>query len=242
MRPRHALPERLLIAGRDVPVEVTRRSTARLVRLRADAVGGAIRLTLPARGGERQAAALLDAHGDWLAARVARWPRPQPLVPGATIPFEGRPLTIDWRAERPRAPRRDGDVLVVGGPEPQLAGRIERWLRGEALARLTPETLGLAAQLGRPVTQVRVGDPASRWGSCARGRPGEGGRVAYSWRLVLAPVWIRYSVVAHEAAHLVHPDHGPGFHALLAELDPEKGRARRWLAVHGAGLHWIGRT
>ncbi len=226
-----------------MPVEVTRRASARLVRLRADAVAGAIRMTLPARGGERQAAALLATHGDWLAARVARWPRAQPFAAGAVIPFEGSPLTIDWRADRPRAPRREGDRLLVGGPEAQLAGRVERWLRAEALARLTPETLALAARLERPVAQVRVGDPAGRWGSCARGSSGgSGGRIAYSWRLVLAPAWVRASVVAHEAVHLVHPNHGPGFHTLLGELDPEKSRARRWLAVHGAGLHWVGRA
>jgi predicted metal-dependent hydrolase len=212
-----------------------------VVRLRADAVAGAIRVTLPRRGGEAQAAALLAAHHDWLAARIARWPRPLPFLPGAVIPFEGEPLVIDWQAARPRGPRREGGTLLVGGPESLLAGRIERWLKAEALARLTPETHALAARLGRPVTAVRVGDPASRWGSCARGRPGEGGRIAYSWRLVLAPPWVRANVVAHEAAHLVHPNHGPGFHALLAELDPGTGRARRWLAAHGTALHWVGR-
>ena len=81
-------------------------------------------------------------------------------------------------------------------------------------------------------------DPAARWGSCA-----PGGRIAYSWRLILAPPEVRRSVVAHEVAHLVHPNHGAAFWRLAADLnggDPLP--QRRWLARHHATLHAIGRT
>src|SRR3546814_6359983 len=50
-------------------------------------------------------------------------------------------------------------------------------------------------------------------GSCT-----SGGRIAYSWRLVMAPPWVRQSVVAHEVAHLVHLNHPPAFHALHRKL------------------------
>ena len=66
-------------------------------------------------------------------------------------------------------------------------------------------------------------------------------RIAYSWRLILAPPLVRNNVVAHEVAHLVHANHGPEFHALLRQLDPN-GRRERWLEGHGAALHWVGRA
>jgi predicted metal-dependent hydrolase len=53
---------------------------------------------------------------------------------------------------------------------------------------------------------------------------------------------VRARVRAHEAAHLVHQNHSPAFHALNRELDPRAAEARRWLARYGAALHWVGRS
>jgi hypothetical protein len=186
-------------------------------------------------------AALLKAHHAWIEAQVAKWPTPIPFAPGAIIPVDGAPMRIDWQADHPRTPVLAGDALRVGGPLSLLSGRIERWLKARALANLEPATRRLADQLGRPLARISVGDTSSRWGSCAGARSGDGAHIAYSWRLVCAPEWVRFAIVAHEAAHLVHQDHSPAFHALNRQLDPRAGEARRWLARHGAALHWVGR-
>jgi predicted metal-dependent hydrolase len=153
-------------------------------------------------------------------------------VPGAVIPFDGGTLRLDWQPGHPRQPRRVGDTLHVGGPASGLAARTLRWLKAAALADVEAPTRRLAARVARPVALVRVGDPRARWGSCA-----SSGRIAYSWRLILAPAQVRGNVVAHEVAHLVHVN----FHALLAELDPHAAASRRWLRHHGPALHWVGR-
>lgn len=233
------LPDHVEIAGRLLPLVATRRRGMRGVRLRADAVTATIRLSLPWRGGIPEALALIESHRGWLARHVGAWPQDRPLVPGARIPFDGGELLIDWAAERPRTPRRDGDRLVLGGPEALVAGRVLRWLKAEALALLTAETQEYAARLDRPVGEVRVGDPRGRWGSCAV-RDGQG-RIAYSWRLVMAPAQVRRHIVAHECAHLVHQHHGPAFHRLLATLDPHAATVRHWLKREGAALHRVAR-
>ena len=238
---RPQLPEELIVAGRLVSVVATRRPMARGVRLRASAIKGRIEISLPSRGGEDVGAALLKAHHAWIEAQVAKWPAPIPYAPGAIIPVNGAPVRIDWQADHPRTPVLAGDALRVGGPLSLLSGRIERWLKARALADLEPATRQLADQLGRPLARISVGDTSSRWGSCAGARSGDGARIAYSWRLVCAPEWVRFAIVAHEAAHLVHQDHSPAFHALNRQLDPRAGEARRWLARHGAALHWVGR-
>lgn len=220
----------------------TRRRGTRGIKLRADSVQGIIAISLPWRGGVPEALALLDGHKDWLAAQVAKWPQPRPFAPGARIPFDGGELLIDWHPGHPRTVQRHGDELRVGGPETALHGRTLRWLRAEALANVSAATQQLADAIGRPVAQVRIGDPRARWGSCAGGVRGAGGRIAYSWRLILAPPLVRANVVAHEVAHLVHANHGPDFHALLATLDGNSAASRRWLMRHGAALHWVGRA
>jgi predicted metal-dependent hydrolase len=236
-RVRAQLPERIVIAGRALPLEINRSPRARRLLLRADPARAAIRLTLPRGVAAAKAEAFLEAHRGWLAARVAAWPRPIPLASGAVIPFGDGTLTIDWSPDRPRAPQRQVARLLCGGPGQGLARRVESWLRTEARRALSEDSAEFAACIGLGPPPVRVGDPKSRWGSCSAR-----GALAYSWRLILAPDYVRRAVAAHEVAHLRHHDHGKAFHALADRLSGGTSKAAsRWLAEAGPGLHWIGR-
>jgi predicted metal-dependent hydrolase len=147
-------------------------------------------------------------------------------------------LTIVWEDGRRRTVLREGNTLSLSGPTETVARRVEAWIKRIALDCLTQETAEFAAKAGVTVTRVTIGDPTGRWGSCA-----SSGAIRYSWRLILAPGWVRRATVAHEVAHRVHMNHAPVFHALVADLlgaDPMPARA--WLRTHGAALHWLGRS
>jgi predicted metal-dependent hydrolase len=102
---------------------------------------------------------------------------------------------------------------------------------------LEVETREFAELAGVSVPRVGVGDPLSRWGSCSAS-----GTIRYSWRLILAPDWVRRATVAHEVAHRVHLNHGRAFHALVAKLlGTDPGPARQWLRRNGGSLHRFGR-
>ena len=135
------------------------------------------------------------------------------MADGATIPFDGGEILLRWDESAPRTPRLVDDVLTCGGPADRFADRIARWLRDEARRRLVEETRALAARSGIADAPVSVGDAGTRWGSCSAS-----GAIRYNWRLVLAPPEVRAYVVAHEVAHRVHMNHGPGFHALQGKL------------------------
>lgn len=228
------MKDALCLAGIPVTVRVSQR--ARNMRLWIDPRTRSVQLTVPRRVSQRRALAWAAGHRDWVEAALAAIPDSTPIVPGALVPLHGEPRRIDWAPGRPRRIEVDGDRLLVGGPPDGLEGRVLRWLRAEALALLTRETREVAEKAGVTVKRVGVGDPTSRWGSCS-----ESGAIRYSWRLVMAPVFVRHATVAHEVAHLVHLHHGPEFHALVEQLlgeDPK--RARRWLHREGAALHRIG--
>ena len=219
-------------------LDVVRHPRARTLKLSFDPLTGRARLTLPRRAALGPALAWAEGKRTWLAAQQARLPEARPFAPGAVVPVGDAPLTIVWQPGMRRGVIRDGDTLVLQGPGETVARRVEAWLRGEALAVLSRETAEFAALAGVGVTKVAVGDARGRWGSCAAS-----GVIRYSWRLLLAPGWVRRATVAHEVAHRVHMNHGPAFHALVAELlgtDPLP--AREWLRQHGAGLHWFGRS
>ena len=219
-------------------LDIVRHPRARALKLSLDPVTGRARLTLPRRAALGPALAWVDGKAAWLAAQRARLPEPQPFAPGAVLPVADMVLTIDWTTGPSRTVRRDGDRLVTQGPIDTLPRRIERWLRCEALDLLSRETAEFASLAGVGVTRVAVGDAKGRWGSCA-----SSGVIRYSWRLLLAPGFVRRATAAHEVAHRVHMNHGPAFHALVAKLlGEEPVAAHAWLRRHGAALHWIGRS
>ncbi len=235
------VPDSLRIGGQDVPLSLTRNARARRISLRLCAASRSVRITLPPRASAREALAFAAAQSGWLEQQIARrWPCPQPFVPGARVPFGDGFLLLEATATR--SARRIDDRLLLNADPLLFASRASRWLKAEAQRTLDAETRALAARIGQPLAAVRVGDPASRWGSCARRRDGNGspggGRIAYSWRLIMAPDFVRQSVVAHEVAHLAVPNHSADFWALATDLLGASHRpARAWLAQHGPLLH-----
>ncbi len=206
------------------------------MRLRVDRRTGEVVLTIPKRASRRQALAWADGHRAWIEARLAEVAPAIPLVPGGNIPLNDRPHRLDWSPDRPRTPTREEGRLIVGGPVDGLEARLLRWLRRHALDVLAAETAEFAAKAGVKVTRVGVGDPLSRWGSCSAS-----GGIRYSWRLILAPDWVRRASVAHEVAHRIHMNHGRDCHQLVERLlgaDPKP--ARLWLRRHGPVLHRLG--
>ena len=217
-------------------LEVVRHPTARTVKLSVCPASGRVRLTVPRRAGMKAALAWAETKRDWIEGQRARVAPGVPLAPGTVLTVADAAVTIVRDEGRRRAVVRDGDRLLVAGPEETVARRVEAWLKARALELLALETAEFAAKAGVRVAAVHVGDARGRWGSCA-----SSGTIRYSWRLVLAPGWVRRATVAHEVAHRVHMNHGAAFHALVADLlgqDPTPARA--WLRAHGAGLHRVG--
>jgi predicted metal-dependent hydrolase len=220
------------------PFEVVRHPTARRIRLSLDPASGRARLVVPKRAALKPALAWAQGKTEWIAQQRARLPQPRPFVPGMALTVADQVLTIGWQPGSRRRVEVDGDTLSLSGPLDTLPRRVETWLKRQALDLLTRETADYAAKAGVTVARVAIGDARGRWGSCAHD-----GAIRYSWRLILAPGWVRRATVAHEVAHRVHMNHAPVFHALVARLygeDPTPARA--WLRDHGAALHWVGRS
>ena len=196
-----------------VPLLVQPMKSARVMRLRFDAGRNVLKLTCPAWMSRRKALAWAADQQDWVDDQLAKVLPPNPFVPDAFFPLEGREVRILWNPANPRTPLLDGDVLRCGGPLEGLARRVETFLKRCAVDLLSMETAEFAAMAGVMPRSVSVGDADSRWGSCSAS-----GRIRYSWRLVLAPPEARRFVVAHEVAHLVHLNHGKDFKALERRL------------------------
>jgi predicted metal-dependent hydrolase len=223
--------------GRTQPLVIVRRRGAKGMRLSIDPRDACVRLSLPLRAPLQPALVWAADKRAWIEGELAKMPSGEPIAPGMRLCVAGEDVVLDWSLDYPRRPTLVASQLRVGGPIEQMPARVLRFLKRHALETLTLETLDLAAAHDIAVAKVGVGDPKSRWGSCAAS-----GDIRYSWRLILAPSDVRRATVAHEVAHRVHMNHSREFHALVAELHgADPAPSRHWLRANGTSLHWFGR-
>lgn len=221
------------IDGATLVVRVRRHPRARRLRLRYDAALGELKLVMPPRGSIDQARRWVAGQTVWINGQRASRAPAEAVGHGTILPWRDASLRIDWSVSHPRAPRIEGDALLLGGPEASIGRRVRRWLEDQARSEFTAASHAMAQRGGLQVAAITVGDPRSRWGSCT-----STGRIRYNWRLVMAPDHVRTAIVAHEVAHLAHMNHGPEFYALVERLCGDAhDRSRLWLKRHGAALH-----
>lgn len=221
------------VNGIALPIAIKRHPTAKRVVLRIAPDGSEARVTLPRWGRTADALDFANARADWLARQLKALPKAAEPVAGGTIRYRGQEFTIEWRANAPRKPGVNGQSLMIGGPEDNLASRLQRWLEREALELLGHDLAKYCAAASVPAPAIRLSRAQRRWGSCSTS-----GTVRINWRLIQAPDNVRQSVVAHEVAHLLHFDHGPKFYAALNRIfDGDLDAANRWLKREGRSLY-----
>jgi len=213
---------------------------ARRISLRVDPAGGCVVLVRPRKASDSFVRAFLASKADWIAKHLDKLPPRVAFADGAPLPFRGVDHIVRvWPEARGGVWREGGEIIVTGRME-HTARRLRDWLKAEARNALTPLVHDFTRALGARVTRITVRDTRSRWGSCTRD-----GKLAFSWRLILAPDFVLTYVAAHEAAHLKHMNHGPAFWRTVAGLleshpDVDARLAREWLRRSGAGLHRYG--
>ena len=100
-------------------------------------------------------------------------------------------------------------------------------LKLDAFDRVAALAEEYAPKYGVQFQNIRIGNQATRWGSCSRS-----GTLSFNWRLSLMPENICRYIVIHELCHLREMNHSPRFWRLVAEQCPEYKEARKWLRAN----------
>lgn len=221
-------------------VVLRRRSTAKRMTLRVSTATRDVVLTVPERTTLSVAARFADAHGPWIAARLARVPERVAFTPGAHIPVRGDlHRIVHWsnvRGTTTATISPDGEpIIAVAGDPPHVSRRVKEYLQREARRDLAESVKHYTEALGIPAKRVTVRDTTSRWGSCSAG-----GSLSFSWRLILAPPFVLDYLAAHEVAHLKEMNHSHRFWRIVRELCPQTEDAEHWLKRQGTELHKFG--
>jgi predicted metal-dependent hydrolase len=139
------------------------------------------------------------------------------LVPGARDGVRAR----DRHLELSRIHRNRGRELFRG------------WYLAEARRRIPPRVAAIAQAMGIEVQRVSIRDLKYQWASCTPSR-----RLSFSWRIIQAPNVVVESLIVHELAHLLEPNHSEQFWNIVAVHAPAWERAKDWLRRHGSRLEW----
>ena len=123
-------------------------------------------------------------------------------------------------------------VRVATADRRSTAQVLDAWFRRRARATIDERIAQHGPALGVAPAAISIRDQRSRWGSAS-----SKGRLAFSWRLILAPPEALETVVVHELAHLRILGHGPRFWTLVASRRPDHVTWRRWLHDHSLELH-----
>ena len=164
------IPPLRLPSGDTIPVTVRVSPRARRMALRLHPAVDAVELVLPAGASLAVALGFLDGKRGWIAAQLARMPPRIAFIDGAVIPVLGtdRELVLQELGRGRQAVFQLKPASIeVTGDEASLARRTRAGLADLARGMLATESRALAAELGKPVARISVGDPHSRWGSCA---------------------------------------------------------------------------
>lgn len=235
-RPQPPHRELLRIDGEPVSVTIRHNPRARRLIIRIHPTTGEITVVAPSKRAINHALDFARSEEAWIKRRLAKVPRIVELALGATVLFHGEEHVVKAGENGP-APvwceNAPGEKLIrVSGRAEHAARRLLDFFKREARATLAARTVDLAARIGERPARISVRDTQSRWGSCSTERS-----LSFSWRLILAPMFVLDYVVAHEVAHMRHMNHGPRFWKLVRELAIDADGAQAWLLRNGPLLH-----
>jgi predicted metal-dependent hydrolase len=206
---------------------------AKRLALRLDSRARRVNLVIPPRASLKKAYAFAEQNQHWIADKINNLPQPVPYQHGTVIPIMGKDCTIRFIRGSTKITHielTDTDLVVttqLDDPTP----RIGRYLKTLAAKELGQLAHAKAATLNKKLSVFAVRDMKSRWGSCSID-----GRMSLSWRLIFAPMESIDYVISHEAAHLIHADHGKSFWALCETLSLDFATGHAWMQKNGVNL------
>lgn len=223
-------------SGESINVRLEVNPKARRLILRLDERNREAVAIAPSKKKIGEAAAFARERIDWIAEHLQALPKHLMLQPGAEFMLRDAPCLISLDGPGRVAKLEPGppQILRVPGQIETTGQRVERFLRKTAKQDLSDAVIRYCQVLNVEARRVTVKDTRSRWGSCT-----SDGRLAFSWRLIMAPREVLEYVAAHECAHLLEMNHSPAFWAHVTTCRPHWKAERAWLRKYGRDLHAV---
>lgn len=122
-------------------------------------------------------------------------------------------------------------IDIEGLTEEEMQERLKKHYIS-SLKKLIPERIKLyESQLGLKHKSFDINDSKSQWGSCSSEK-----KLAFNYRLAMAPIEVIDYVVVHELCHLKHMNHDRSFWRLVGSILPDYKTSKDYLKKYGQFL------
>lgn len=212
-----------LVRSRRRTIELTVTEDARLV------------VRAPLRTPLRSIEGLVKKKREWISRKMLEIARLSPPAPkqfknGEVFLLLGKGYELRIAAASGPGPavRLDGFLLLSPDVLTRAREEVTKWYKGQALEIFRWRCDFYSGFFGFSPLSVRVSSAEKRWGSC-----GAGGRLNFTWKLVMAPQRMIDYIVVHEMAHIAVRGHSEAFWELVADVMPDYRERRKWLKDNG---------
>jgi hypothetical protein len=223
------------------PYEVRESRRARRARVTVTP-GGKVEVVIPRGFPRERVPALLTERRAWLERALRRTggqgghlPERDPWPERVALPAVGESRSVVYvPAGGGAGVRETAEGLRVAADDwPAARGALDRWLHRQGRRHLPGLLHAVAAEAGHAPPRVRIGNQATRWGSCS-----SRGTVSLSRNLLFLPAELARYLCLHEVCHLSHPDHSDAFWRRVAAFEPAYRERERAL---GRGMGCVPR-
>lgn len=213
-------------------IKVVQSASSKRLTLRIDAQERMPVLSVPKYCSQRRAIAFVNENLDWIYESLQKLPPIKEFTDGENISLFGQNIILRHINQLRGGVYLENGILYVCGDSQFMHRRVKDYIKKQAAQKFLQLSTQFAQQLGYQIHSVCIKDTKSRWGSCSTLR-----NINYSWRIALAPSFVIEYLMAHEVAHLKHPDHSDEFWHCVAELYPRWQQGRDWLQKNGKSLY-----
>jgi len=102
------------------------------------------------------------------------------------------------------------------------------WYKKRALEKIPERVECYTKKRNFTYSKITITNAEKRWGSCS-----SKGNLNFSWRLIMAPLFVVDYVVVHELTHLKVRNHSKSFWDEVKILMPDYKRRQEWLKNNG---------
>ena len=122
-------------------------------------------------------------------------------------------------------------IDIEGLTEEEMQERLKKHYIS-SLKKLIPERIKLyESQLGLKHKSFDINESKTQWGSCTSEK-----KLAFNYRLAMAPLEVIDYVVVHELCHLKHMNHDRSFWRLVGSIMPDYKTSKDYLKKYGQFL------
>ncbi len=122
-------------------------------------------------------------------------------------------------------------IDIEGLTEEEMQEKLKKYYI-QSLKKLIPERIKIyESQLGLKPKIIEINESKSQWGSCTSDK-----KVAFNYRLMMAPMEVIDYVVVHELCHLKHMNHDRSFWRLVGSIMPDYKNNVEYLKRYGQFL------